>query len=122
MSLRSRLLLALSAALAMACGSSGPSPVEVDGIYTASGGGVVLTLDVTDHGGDIAGTGTVSYGGANCGLTVTGTRSGLNVTMALSCLTFPNATFVGKEKSATTISGTLSGQGLPSGTVTLIKQ
>jgi hypothetical protein len=119
-------LLALAVLLSAACSSDSPSEPAVpniDGTWVGSQGGVATNVTLTGGtGGPVTGSGTISGGGSNFPITVTGTYSHPSVVLTIQAQGFPNLGFEGQFSDANTITGVLSGSGLNNLPYTLQRQ
>ena len=118
-------LMLLAAACGGDNGSTEPEDPEVEGqwngpIITDRGSGS-LALTLTEAGGTVTGTGTLSVPGDALALTVTGTYAPPNMSLQMTSTGFEPMNLSG-EVSEDEIDGTLNGSGFVNIAVTLRQQ
>lgn len=123
--MRKLLMLAvLTTLFAAGCGDdpTGPGDASIDGTWQGSSSGLNVTMTINQSGSSVSGSGNISGPNGSIASTVSGNRSGADLSLTLSAQGYEPSNFTGKIVSATTITGSLTGSGLTDFSITLNKQ
>jgi len=78
---------------------------------------------LTDNGGSLGGTATVASSGPNCDANLSGSRSGRDVDLSITCQGYQPVVFSGMvSTSGNAITGNIEGSGFPPTPFDMIRQ
>lgn len=108
----------------MGCSDSptGPDRVNINGTWAGSTAGMNISVTINETGGSVTGSGNMSGPGGSVAMQVSGTRSGVALSLLLVAQGYEPTNFTGTIQSNTTITGSLTGSGFTDLSITLTKQ